>query len=383
MENLTACPHKMERERSFFRNIHTCLLNPDATCDPATLEKASILIDTIAVEICQRTECWHQVLVFNAPSRIPLEHTKAAILTACAHNPRAIIAVAQPSLIYVTEIWLPVETLDTAVSIPAYNIHRCDRRNSRGGNRAIYSKSEIRATPIDDSGLEGISEAIWISIEQTKRPVLVGCIYLPPTPSPASITELSRIISAAHSLPPSPKFVLGDFNLPDISWSPTSGPTRYASLLAQLSVESRSQTVRRPTRGLHTFDLMFSDEGQLAMAAVGQRFPSSDYCVVSRDAFRSQVTQVGDKQSSPLPIISGIIRGNMLGPIIFLLDINDVFHAVSQVQFDRLDDANSAVSPDVMFWFLIFRSYSFHTVDYLFSSSRKPSRKYEPNAYSA
>ncbi|GAA52236.1 hypothetical protein CLF_107658 [Clonorchis sinensis] len=85
LENLKARLHKMEHELSFFQDIRpiACLLNPDATCDPAILEKASILVDTIAVEFCQRIECRHQVLVFNAPDGTPLEHTKNAILTAC------------------------------------------------------------------------------------------------------------------------------------------------------------------------------------------------------------------------------------------------------------------------------------------------------------
>ncbi|KAG5454573.1 hypothetical protein CSKR_203655 [Clonorchis sinensis] len=75
----------MEHEISFLQNIQpiACLLNPDATCDPATLEKASTLIDTIAVEICQRIECRRQVLIFNTPDRISPEHTKTALLTAC------------------------------------------------------------------------------------------------------------------------------------------------------------------------------------------------------------------------------------------------------------------------------------------------------------
>ncbi|GAA48905.1 hypothetical protein CLF_102195, partial [Clonorchis sinensis] len=85
LENLGARLYKMEHEMSFLQNIQpiVCLLNPDATCDPATLEKASMLIDTIAVEICQRIECRHQVLAVNTPDRVPPEHTKAAILTAC------------------------------------------------------------------------------------------------------------------------------------------------------------------------------------------------------------------------------------------------------------------------------------------------------------
>ncbi|GAA53857.1 hypothetical protein CLF_111321 [Clonorchis sinensis] len=85
LENLRTRVYQMENGMSALRTIQSiaCLLNPDATCDPPNLEKASILIDMIAPEICQRIECRHQVLIFNAPDRIPLEHTKTTILTAC------------------------------------------------------------------------------------------------------------------------------------------------------------------------------------------------------------------------------------------------------------------------------------------------------------
>ncbi|GAA42032.2 hypothetical protein CLF_113183 [Clonorchis sinensis] len=84
LENLRIRVHQMEKEMSVLRTIQSiaCILNPDATCDPTNLEKASILIDTIASEICQRIECRHQVLTFNAPDRISLGHTKTSILTA-------------------------------------------------------------------------------------------------------------------------------------------------------------------------------------------------------------------------------------------------------------------------------------------------------------
>ncbi|GAA57917.1 hypothetical protein CLF_113347, partial [Clonorchis sinensis] len=130
------------------------------------------------------------IMLFNARSLLPK-----------IHNLRAISAIAQPSVICVTETWLTDETPDTAVSLPGYDIHRSDRKNSRGGGCAIYSKTELRATPFVDSSLEGIPETTWISTERTKRPVLVGCIYLPPAPSPDSIADLSRIISTAHALP--------------------------------------------------------------------------------------------------------------------------------------------------------------------------------------
>ncbi|GAA47469.1 hypothetical protein CLF_100404 [Clonorchis sinensis] len=135
--------NKVGLERPSSRGV---LINIVAIKPPA-LEKASILVDTIAFEICERIECRHQVLVFNEPDRSPLEHTKTAILTAfgmldtmcTARRPRQL----KPSL-----------------CCPIILQFRDE------------NDAELRATPIGDSGLEGIPEAIWISIEQTKRLVM-------------------------------------------------------------------------------------------------------------------------------------------------------------------------------------------------------------------
>ncbi|GAA48507.1 hypothetical protein CLF_101692 [Clonorchis sinensis] len=176
----------------------------------------------------------------------------------------------------------------------SYNIHRSDGRNSGGGGCAIYSKSELHAARIDCCSLEGVPEAIWIPIEQTKPPVLVGFTYLPAPPSPASIAGLSRIISTAHTLPHSSKFVLGDFNLSDISWFPTFGPTRYDSLLAQLSVDGWSQILRSRTRGLQTFNLIFSNERSLCHFVQRSQFSP---CISRRDtllkALGNKIHQAG------------------------------------------------------------------------------------------
>ncbi|GAA55655.1 hypothetical protein CLF_108580 [Clonorchis sinensis] len=94
LENLRTRMNQTKNEMSALRTIQSiaCPLNPDATRDPTNLEKASILIDTIASEICQHIECRHQVRIFNAPDRIPLEHTKTAILTACGMQDTICIA---------------------------------------------------------------------------------------------------------------------------------------------------------------------------------------------------------------------------------------------------------------------------------------------------
>ncbi|GAA57209.1 hypothetical protein CLF_112333 [Clonorchis sinensis] len=155
------------------------------------------------------------MLLFIARSQLPK-----------VHNLRAIIAIARQNLICVTKIWLSVETPDTAVSSPGYNIHRPDRKTSRNEGCTIYSTSELRTAPTGNSSLEGIPEAVWVSIEQTERQVPAGCYYQPPAPYPAPIADFYRIISTAHALPHSFTFVLGDFNLLDSSWPPILGPTR-------------------------------------------------------------------------------------------------------------------------------------------------------------
>ncbi|GAA39818.1 hypothetical protein CLF_104187 [Clonorchis sinensis] len=55
----------------------------DEACDPSHFEKASIVINALASEICQRLDCRHQGLIYNIPDHIPLERIKTALLAAC------------------------------------------------------------------------------------------------------------------------------------------------------------------------------------------------------------------------------------------------------------------------------------------------------------
>ncbi|GAA49004.1 reverse transcriptase SjR1 [Clonorchis sinensis] len=107
-----------------------------------------------------------------SPTSLSIMLFNARSLLLKIHNLRAVSAIAQPSVICVTETLLTDETPDTAISLPGYDIHRSDRKNYRGGGCAIYSKTELRATLFVDSSLEGIPETTWISTERTKRPVL-------------------------------------------------------------------------------------------------------------------------------------------------------------------------------------------------------------------
>ncbi|GAA57206.1 hypothetical protein CLF_112329 [Clonorchis sinensis] len=84
-EAWSARVNKTESEPISYRSMQpkACLLTPDAVCDPSDLAKASVLIDTLASELSRRMECRKHVLIYHTPNHIPVERTKAAILTAC------------------------------------------------------------------------------------------------------------------------------------------------------------------------------------------------------------------------------------------------------------------------------------------------------------
>ncbi len=80
----------------------------------------------------------------------------------------------------VSETWLSPNVLDEHVTVPNYNVYRCDK--GKGGGFCIYVKDMFNAPRIDvtTERPEGV-EDLWLTVEYRKLPsVIIGCLYRHP-----------------------------------------------------------------------------------------------------------------------------------------------------------------------------------------------------------
>ena len=56
---------------------------------------------------------------------------------------------------------------------------------------------------------------------------------------------------------------------------------------------------------------------------------SEEICFKAFLSNRSQLVSINGAQSSPKPVLSGVPRGSILGPVLFLLYINDITKCIN------------------------------------------------------
>lgn len=109
---------------------------------------------------------------------------------------------------------------------------------------------------------------MWALIELTHQKLIVGACYRPPTYSSTFVNELHDATNIVSSrFPTLPLFLLGDFNIPNITWNSEPPLMHPVSSLAKefldfCSVFSFTQVVKQPTRitqsAANTLDLVLS-----------------------------------------------------------------------------------------------------------------------------
>ncbi|XP_055527131.1 uncharacterized protein LOC129719756 [Wyeomyia smithii] len=139
-------------------------------------------------------------------------------LLACADSPYDIIVL--------TESWLDNRTLSRQIFGPNYEVFRCDRnpKNSRktsGGGVLIAVHRQLNASILEHD-VWSTAEQVWATIKLVDRTLFLCAIYVPPDRTRdtdflrAHMSSVNTIISKTSAV--DDVIILGDFNLPGITW---------------------------------------------------------------------------------------------------------------------------------------------------------------------
>ena len=113
------------------------------------------------------------------------------------------------SIVAVSETWLDSTFTDTEITLPGYNVQRKDR-NALGGGVCLYVKDNLAYNQRQDLESDDI-ESTWIELYLRKtKPIIVGCVYRPPTKRDF-ISKLQETISSVATS--NELFILGDTNI--------------------------------------------------------------------------------------------------------------------------------------------------------------------------
>ena len=166
--------------------------------------------------------------------------TNATSLNNKLHELEArISSLLRPHLVLIAETWFGSQS---APGIQGYSLYRKDRP-TRGGGVAIYVRSELVVVEVVDDALcsDGV-EQVWCGVSVGKDRILVGCIYRPPGSNANCEKALLDSLQSAKKFVDSKIYdsvlIAGDFNLPDIFWSPEG----FGSASNSESFESRFLT---------------------------------------------------------------------------------------------------------------------------------------------
>ena len=202
-----------------------------------------------------------------------------------------------------TETWLNSTVTDAQLSMPSYNVSRCDR-TSRGGGVLLYSDESIPITE-SKSFCNGTCEALYCKFETIKTSIFT--VYRPPNASRDCFMQVLRWIKQCMSETEDDyqSILLGDFNFPCIDWSsgligrsvPVDQQLSAGDLLDFISGLFFSQSVRKPTRLCNVLDLFFTNNPFLVTHVATMDTGLSDHKLVDINVSLSLTTNEKSPQS--------------------------------------------------------------------------------------
>ena len=123
----------------------------------------------------------------------------------------ALCSVHHPDIVCIVETWLSGSISDSELSLPDFQLFRCDR-NRHGGGILVYTKSSLLVLPIP---ISPDIEFLLLSIKKGHHTFSVGTFYRPPS-SPHDLYILHDTLSALNPSYLLNFILIGDFNV-DVS----------------------------------------------------------------------------------------------------------------------------------------------------------------------
>lgn len=148
------------------------------------------------------------------------------------------VAFTADSIIVLTETWLCPDISSSDFFPPNFRVFRRDREFSNkkktGGGVLIAVDASLPCIRRPD--LETSLESVWIELQSVNgERILLGAYYLPPDTSPDEFNQCLLAIESTTSALDKFKFiVLGDFNVPNISWETAQRLLIITTLLRNL-----------------------------------------------------------------------------------------------------------------------------------------------------
>ena len=198
------------------------------------------------------------------------------------------------ALIAITETWLKEHITDAQILLPDYQILRSDRKNRGRGGTLLYIHNNFPTTNVvhfDDS----ICEAVICNVDSLNY--IVASIYRPPNTDNESFNKMlnllqSHINKQTENNKHKNILIVGDFNLPHLTWSntPSAQSSQYTTpnnsdcaktLRNFMDKNFLSQYIEEPTRLHNILDLVLTNDVNLVKQVDVQDTGLSDHRLIN------------------------------------------------------------------------------------------------------